>query len=106
MNIKSTPQRVVEQLEHMAVGQLFVNSACPLPEKNPQPSLSPAIPSLKPDNPSYRSCTDSWELIEGKSEGTDHFTDVKHQGTKYRKAKEIQSYKTSTTVSFTYLPPS
>lgn len=30
---------------------------------------------------------------------TDHFADVKRQGTKYRKAKEIQSYQTSTTAS-------
>lgn len=31
-------------------------------------------------------------------EGTDHFTDVKHQGTKYKK-DEITSYQTSTTIS-------
>lgn len=37
--------------------------------------------------------------MDGKREATDHFADVKHQGPKYRKAKEIQSYQTSTTVS-------
>jgi len=43
--------------------------------------------------------------MEGKREGTDHFADIKHQATKYKKAKEIQSCQTSTTsASIVHLP--